>query len=128
MLWVYAGLNIPACDARARQDLPADCIDVSKTPTSTLVDVLLTIYSHQTKGRSIYLGFLDPLLMLSQPDEARCRRVFREFQVYMVVSNPFILPIAWKNGLHSLRILGQQNVETAPPVDDRGAPHVSDEV
>ena len=128
MLWVYAGLNIPACDARARQDLPKDCIDVSKTPSSSLVEVLLTIYSHQPKGHSIYLGFLDPILMLSQQDEARCRRVFREFQVYMLVSNPFILPFAWKNGLQSLRIIGQQNVESTPPLDNRSPAHVPHEV
>ena len=128
MLWVYAGLNIRTCDARARQDLPTDCIDLSKTSSANLVEVLLTIFSHQTKGRSIYLGFLDPLLMLTQQDEARCRRVFRAFEVYMVVSNPFILPLAWKNGLHSLRIIGQQDVEAPPPVDNRGPAHVSDEV
>jgi hypothetical protein len=66
--------------------------------------------------------------MFSQQDEARLRKVFREFQVYMVVSNPFILPFSWKNGLVSLVVVGQHNAETSPSIDKRSASHISDQV
>lgn len=128
MLHVYAGMDVIACDARARKDLPADTLDISKTPASNMVGALLTIFRHQAPGRSIYIGFLDPLLMLSQQDEVRCRKVFRAFHVYMVTSNPFILPFSWKNGLKTLLIIGQQDAETAPTVYDGGSPHVRSEV
>lgn len=130
MLHVYAGTDLVACDARARKYLPADALDISKTPTSNLVDVLLTIFGHQAPGRSVYIGFLDPLLMLSQQDEVRCRKVFRAFEVYMVTSNPFILPFSWKNGLKTLVVIGQHtdHAETPPPVHDGSSAHVPSKV
>ena len=128
MLWVYAGIDLVRCDRRARLELPTDTIDVAKTTVSNLSETLLTIYTHQARGSSIYLGFIDPLTMFSQQDEARLRKVFREFQVYMVVSNPFILPFSWKNGLVSLVVVGQHNAETSPSIDKRSASHISDQV
>ena len=130
MLHVYAGMDMIACDTRARKDLPSDALDISKTPTSNLVDALLTIFLHQPSGRSVYIGFLDPILMLSQQDEVRCRKVFRAFEIYMVTSNPFILPFSWKNGLKILVVIGQhtKDAETAPPLDDGRSPHISPEV
>jgi hypothetical protein len=128
MLYVYAGMDMVACDTRARKDLPAGALDISKTPASNLVDALLTIFGHQALGRSVYIGFIDPILMLSQQDEVRCRKVFRAFDIYMVVSNPFILPFSWKNGLKSLVVVGQQDVETAPLVDNGGSAHIPSEV
>ena len=130
MLHVYAGMDMVACDTRARKDLPAGALDISKTPASNLVDALLTIFAHQAPGRSVYIGFVDPLLMLAQQDEVRCRKVFRAFDIYMVTSNPFILPFSWKNGLKSLVVVGQhtKDVETAPPLHDGGSAHVPSEV
>lgn len=132
MLHVYAGMDVVACDTRARKDLPAGALDISKTPASNLVDALLTIFRHQAAGRSssVYIGFLDPVLMLSQQDEVRCRKVFRAFDIYMVSSNPFILPFSWKNGLKSLVVVGQhtKDVETPPPLHDGGSAHISHEV
>lgn len=130
MLHVYAGMDMIACDTRARKDLPSDALDISKTPTSNLADALLTIFGHHAPGRSIYIGFLDPIIMLSQQDEVRCRKVFRAFQVYMVTSNPFILPFSWKNGLKSLVLVGQhtKDAETPPPVHDGRSAHVSSQV
>jgi hypothetical protein len=130
MLYVYAGMDMVACDTRARKDLPAGALDISKTPASNLVDALLTIFGHQPTGRSVYIGFIDPILMLSQQDEVRCRKVFRAFDVYMVVSNPFILPFSWKNGLKRLVVIGQHttDAETPPLVDNGGSAHVSPEV
>ena len=126
MLHVYAGKDMVVCDRRARKDLPAGALDVSKTNSLNLVETLLTIFRHQPPGRSVYIGFLDPLLMLSQQDEVRCRKVFRMFHVYVVVSNPFILPFSWKNGLNTLVVVGQyiQNAETPSPIDNGGSPHI----
>ena len=130
MLHVYAGTDLVACDGYARKVLPTDTLDISKTPTPNLVDALLTIFRHQTPGRSIYIGFLDPILMLSQQDEVRCRKVFRVFEVYMVTSNPFILPFSWKNGLKTLLILGKhiEDVESSTPIHDGSSAHVQPEV
>lgn len=131
MLWVYAGLDVLACDRRARQDLPPDTIDLSKTPSSNFAEALLTICGHHAPGKSIYVGFIDPLLMLSPQDEARCRRVFRAFEVYLVCSNPMILPFSWKNGLKSIILIGQHtpgNAKTTPIVDDGSTTHVPPQV
>ena len=128
MLWVYAGLDVLRCDRRARRDLPSDAIDLSKISSANFADSLLTVYSHHPHGKSIYVGFIDPLLMLSPQDEARCRRVFRAFDVYLACSNPLILPFSWKNGLKSLVLIGQQDAETTPLVDDRRSAHVPPEV
>ena len=130
MLHVYAGTDLVACDVRARKDLPPDVLDISKTPTPNLVDALLTIFGHQTPGRSIYIGFLDPIFMLPQQDEVRCRKVFRAVEVYMVTSNPFILPFSWKNGLKTLVVIGQhiEDVETPPPIHNRGSAYVSSKI
>ena len=132
MLWVYAGLDILQCDRRARRDLPADAIDLSKVSSSNFTEALLTVCSHHAHGKSIYAGFIDPLLMLSPQDEARCRRVFRAFDVYLVCSNPLILPFSWKNGLKSLVVIGQhtpeQDAETPPPIHDSRSAHVPPQV
>ena len=63
MLWVYAGFDLLECDRLARESLPAGYIDVSKTRVSDLSETLMTIYSHHP-GASVYLGFVDPILML----------------------------------------------------------------
>jgi hypothetical protein len=102
MLWVYAGLDLAACDRLARSSLPSGYIDVSKTRTAELAETMTTIYTHHP-GCSMYLGFLDPLQMLSPPHEAACRRVFRECTVAFTTSNPFLLPYAWKNGTAKLK-------------------------
>jgi hypothetical protein len=130
MLHVYAGMDMVACDTRARKDLPVGSLDISKTPASNLVDALLTIFGHQPSGRSVYIGFIDPILMLSQQDEVRCRKVFRAFEIYMVVRNPFILPFSWKNGLKSLVVVGQhtKDAEAASLVDNGGSAHVPHKV
>lgn len=122
------------CDRRARQDLPAGAIDLSKTCVSNLVETLLTIYSHQTRSFAIYLGYIDPISTLSQQEEARLRKVFREFEVYVVVSNPFILPFPWKNGLASLVVVGRHippsaiDAQVTQTVDNGGSSYVSDKV
>jgi hypothetical protein len=112
MLWVYAGTNLLECNRLARSALPPKYIDVSKTRACDLFETLTTIYTHHP-GASIYLGFLDPILMIAPPHEAACRAVFRTCTVAMVTSNPLILPYSWKNGTSRLIIVGDTKTQDA---------------
>lgn len=128
MLWVYAGLNLAECDALARTALPTGYIDISKTRVDELSVTLQTIYSHHP-GASIYIGFLDPLLMLTAPQEAACRKVFRACTVAFVTSNPFIMPYSWKNGTERLVVVGskKQDARLSPIVNNCRSPLIQDE-
>ena len=125
MLWVYAGFDLLECDRLARESLPAGYIDVSKTRVSDLSETLMTIYSHHP-GASVYLGFVDPILMLSSPHEAACRKVFRACTVAFVCSNPLLLPFSWKNGTAKLVVVGSQknNARDSPVVHNGSSPLV----
>jgi len=129
MLFVYAGLDLRECDRRVRVDIPMDCIDMSRTTVDAITANVRTVCMHSLKKTSIYLGFLDPLLMLSLPDEALCRQAFRTVDVYVVVSNPFILPLSWKNGISKLVVVGKQyDLQDAPntqTLDNSCPAHVS---
>jgi hypothetical protein len=127
MLFVYAGLDLRECDRRVRLAMPADCIDMSKTLVGAIVSDIRTISMHHASGKQcVYLGFLDPLLMLTPPDEALCRQVFRKLDVYVIVSNPFILPLSWKNGITNLVIVGmQKDAQDTKAIDNGGIAHVS---
>lgn len=130
MLWVYAGLNLVECDKIARTALPTGYIDISKTRAADLSETMLTIYSHHP-GASIYLGFLDPLLMISPSQEAACRKVLRECTVALVVSNPLLLPYSWKNGTSKLVVVGSKDNKDASDtktLDDGGSPLLQHEV
>jgi hypothetical protein len=126
MLFVYAGLNLRECDRRIRLAMPPDCIDMSRTTVDAITANIRTVCMHSLKKTSIYLGFLDPLLMLSLPDEALCRQAFRTVDVYVVVSNPFILPLSWKNGIAKLVVVGKQyDAPNTQTLDDSCPAHVS---
>ena len=130
MLWVYAGLNLIECDHLARDRLPSGYIDLSKTRASELSDTLVTVYSHHP-GSSIYLGFIDPLQMITQPHEAACRKVFRDCQVALITSNPLLLPYSWKNGTAKLVVVGktkQEDARNSQVIHDSGSPLLQHEV
>ena len=130
MLWVYAGLNLVECDRLARLDLPKGYTDLSKTISSDLVREVETVQSH-FPGAFIYLGYVDPLLMLNPQHDTRCRKVFRACTVSVVVSNPFLLPYSWKNGTDRLTVVGENNTNinasTPETLNNGRSPHVSDE-
>jgi hypothetical protein len=135
MLWVYAGLNLVECDRLARLDLPKGYTDLSKTSTSDLVREIETVQSH-FPGAFIYVGYVDPILMLNPQHDTRCRRAFRGCTVSVVVSNPFLLPYSWKNGTDRLTVIGENkilpadrnaNASTSETLHDGGSPHVPDE-
>jgi len=130
MLWVYAGLNLVDCDRVARLDLPKGFTDLSKTPASNLAGELETVQSH-FPGARVYLGYVDPLLMLSPQNDTRCRKAFRDCTVSMIVSNPLLLPYSWKNGTDRLTVVGTISKDDASPpetLDHGSSPHVHDEV
>jgi len=51
--------------------------------------------------------------------------------VYVVVSNPFVLPFSWKNGISKLVLVGRQEgdeeyyAQDTKVIDNGGATHVS---
>jgi hypothetical protein len=95
------------------QDVPSDAIDLSKVMTHELCEKLETIYNHHKTG-SIYLGFVEPLCMLSPQEQIRIRKVFRKFEVYLIVANIFILPFSWKNGTRKLVVGNEYKNVTNP--------------
>ena len=118
MLNIYT--NIQYC----LDELPNDCIDLSKVMSSVLCERLETIYNHHKTG-NVYVGFLEPLLMLSPQEEVRIRKIFRKFEVYLVCGNPFILPFSWKNGMRRL-VIGKeyQNVDNPETFHNGCSTHV----
>jgi hypothetical protein len=130
MLWVYAGLNLVECDRLARADLPKGYTDLSKTPMTDLVRELETVRSH-FPGAFVYLGYLDPLLMMNSQHDTRCRNAFRGCTVSVVVSNPLLLPYSWKNGTDRLTVVGEaskdKDARTPQTLDNRSSPHLCDE-
>jgi len=132
MLWVYASLNLVECDRLARLDLPKGYTDLSKTPASNLVYELETIQSH-FPGAFVYLGYVDPILMLTPQHDTRCRRAFRDCTVSLVVTNPLLLPYSWKNGTDRLTVLGttskddKNDARSPETLHHGGSPHLQDE-
>jgi hypothetical protein len=127
MLWVWAGLDLVECDKLARAALPPGYIDVSKTRACDLADTMMTIYSHHP-GLAIYLGFVDPLLMLTPPHEAACRKVFRGCTVALTTSNPLLLPYSWKNGTAKMVVVGSKNdASNSETLNNGGSPLLQDE-
>ena len=118
MLNIYT--NIQYC----LDELPPDYIDISKVCADELCNKMETIYLHHKSG-NVYIGFLEPLLMLSPQDEVRMRKVFRKFEIFMIVGNPFILPFSWKNGTRKL-VIGKeyQNVDNPETFHHGGSTHV----
>jgi len=98
-------------------EIPKNCIDLSKHMSSELVDKLETIYAHHSDA-TIYLGFLDPLFMLSPQEETRMRKAIRKFRVLIAVRNPFTLPFSWKNGISKLFLLDDKNAENTQALND----------
>jgi hypothetical protein len=91
---------------------------------SELCDKLETIYTHHKSG-NVYIGFLEPLLMLTPQEEVRLRKVFRKFEVFLIVGNPFILPFSWKNGIRKLVVERHyQNVDNPETIHNGGVTHV----
>jgi hypothetical protein len=129
MLWVYAGLDVLKTSQVAKEELPPNFIDLSKVPSENLVKAVTDYCNHHSTGH-MYIGYLDPLLMLHPMEETLLRRGFTQCDMSVVVSNPYLLPLSWKNGTSHLRVIeGPVKYVSSPEINNNGgAPHVQDEV
>ena len=93
MLIVHAGIPLPRPSAEG--------IDLSALRPSDLVSTLETICQHKT-ATDVWIGFIDPLWMLTEPERIRMRDCIRKLNVTMVCSNPRLLPLSWKAEIANL--------------------------
>jgi hypothetical protein len=100
-LVVYATPDLLKGDAEIRTR-ETNMIDISSIPSADLVEHVETIRTHQKIQTTIYLGFLDPIWMLSPYHETLLRRAIRECRLILLTSDPTLLSFSWKNGLDSL--------------------------
>lgn len=104
-LTVYASLDLPKADLEARSSLPKDCIDLSKLHSKEVADQSEIVRKHQKSPTTIYLGYIDPIYMLSPYHETILRRSIVDCNVVIVVSDPTALSLYWKNGIDNLHIV-----------------------
>jgi len=128
MLWVYAGVDLLATQAKAKSDLPKGFIDLSKIATDKLSSAVRDFCDHHREGH-IFLGYVDPLLMLHPIEETLLRRGFERCTMSIVVSNPYLLPISWKNGTQRFVSLNHINVSnTAKTIHNGSAPQLQSKI
>jgi hypothetical protein len=129
MLWVYAGLDVLKTSNIAKEELPQNYLDLSKVFSENLGKAIIDYCNHHKTGH-LYLGYLDPLLMLHPIEETLMRRGFEQCDMTIVVSNPLLLPLSWKNGTSHLRIVegSVKHVSIAQVDNNGGSPHIQDEV
>jgi hypothetical protein len=73
-----------------------DFVDLSKVPSSELIEQCESIASHKTRS-CVFLGYLEPGWMLESPHQTRLRTLFRKFPVGFVCEFPISIPFSWKN-------------------------------
>lgn len=129
MLWVYAGLDVLKASQVAKEELPSNFIDLSKVSSEHLVKAVSDYCNHHSTGH-MYIGYLDPLLMLHPMEETLLRRGFTQCDMTIVVSNPYLLPLSWKNGTSHLRVIeGPVKYVSSPETNNHGGtPHIQNEV
>jgi hypothetical protein len=126
MLWVYAGLDVLHTFNVAKDSLPSNTIDLSKVEISNLPKAVQDYCNHNKAGH-IFLGYLDPLLMMHPTEETLLRRGFTQCDMCVVVSNPYLLPLSWKNGTAYLKVVEPPNADKTQTLDNGSTAHVHDE-
>lgn len=127
MLWIYAGIDVLKAFKLAQSELPEKFIDLSKVTSEELSKSVRDVYDHHASGH-IFLGYLDPLLMLHPTEETKLRKGFEKFDMSIVVSNPLILPLSWKNGTTRLRTIeGSHHARHTETLNDGSTPLLQDE-
>jgi hypothetical protein len=97
MLIVHAGIPLPRLP-------PAKGIhDLSNLRPADMLDTLETICQHKSVDK-VWVGFLDPLWMLTEPERIRMRDCIRKLEITMVCSNPRALPYSWKAEMTKLLV------------------------
>jgi len=102
-LVVYASLDLLRTDAAIRAT-ESSYIDFSSLPSSRLADQAETVRTHQTSMTTLYLGFVDPLLMLTPHHETLLRKAIEACRVILLTSDPGALSLFWKNGISELHV------------------------
>jgi hypothetical protein len=100
-LIVHASLDLIAADTVIRSQ-EQDFIDLSNIPSNRLAEQADVVRRHQTSIKTIYLGFLDPLFMLTPHHETLLRKVIDACRVILLTSDPGSLTLFWKNGITEL--------------------------
>ena len=103
MFHVWLSLDLLKADNDIRAKYGKDWIDLSAVTPENLADQAETLLSHKTE-LPIYLGFLEPIHMLTPYHETRIRPLLRNRTVLLLCSDPAALTFAWKNGIDSLTI------------------------
>jgi hypothetical protein len=104
MLILHAGLPLPPFSTL---NLPKGILDIASLCPSELVQTLETICQHKSTA-TVWVGYLDPLWMLTEPERIRMRECIRKLTVYMVCSNPRLLPMGWKMELQDVYVYEQE--------------------
>ena len=102
-LIVYASQDVIKADGEARKE-PID-VDLSSISSSDIAERVETIRTHQRIHTKIYIGFLDPLFMISPYHETILRRGIGDCTVIVTTSDPTALSLFWKNGTTHLHIV-----------------------
>jgi len=76
-------------------------IDISKLPSSELVEQSESILSHHTDA-CVFLGYLEPGWMLEPTHQTLMRNLFRKFPVGFVCKFVESIPFSWKNEIEVL--------------------------
>lgn len=100
---MWLSLDLFKADNDIRTKYGKNWIDLSAVAPESIAEQAETLLSHKTEV-PIYLGFLEPLNMLSPYHETRIRPLLRYRTVVLLCSDPAALTFAWKNGIDSLTI------------------------
>jgi len=103
-LIVYATLDLVKGDTLLRSQ-ETDFIDLSNVTSENLAEQLETIRTHQKGTPTVYIGFLDPVFMLSPYHETILRRSIATCRVLLLTSDPGTLNLSWKNGIDLLHLV-----------------------
>jgi hypothetical protein len=78
-----------------------DFVDLSKVPSSELIEQCESIASHKTRS-CVFLGYLEPGWMLEPMHQTRIRKLIRTCPVAFVCFYTESIPFAWKNEIETL--------------------------
>ena len=101
---VYASLDVLKA-VQAVRDKERDFIDLSKVSSDQLAEQVETIRTHQTEPKTVFIGYIDPLYMLSPYHETILRRGLTDCRIVFVCSDPTALSFCWKNGITELHCI-----------------------
>jgi hypothetical protein len=100
MLWVYTE-PLEAKDSFYALFPDLTHIDLSKVPSSKLVEESDSLLQHQSKC-AVFIGYLEPGFMLEPAHQTRLRKLFRTCPVGMSCVHLASFPFSWKNEIDTI--------------------------